>query len=168
MNLTTPATPLIIQYYPFVSASSTWHNVFKVYAQRTMYQNLISFYGGIMFIIERKLKLLSTTFQLSLHILSYISINRLFSLADFFLSVNQWHMDWIFFENQTDSLNYHIANAATKQSNRQKICLILGSNPSNWQYATNVWNPWDFPGGPVGKTPCSHCRGPGFDPWSGN
>ena len=26
----------------------------------------------------------------------------------------------------------------------------------------------DFPGGPVGKTPCSQCRGPGFDPWSGN
>ena len=27
---------------------------------------------------------------------------------------------------------------------------------------------WDFPGGPVGKTLCSPCRGPGFDPWSGN
>ena len=22
----------------------------------------------------------------------------------------------------------------------------------------------DFPGGPVAKTPCSQCRGPGFDP----
>ena len=27
---------------------------------------------------------------------------------------------------------------------------------------------WDFPGGPVAKTPRSQCRGPGFDPWSGN
>ena len=31
---------------------------------------------------------------------------------------------------------------------------------------------WDFPGGPVGKTPVSQSRGPGlgpgFDPWSGN
>ena len=27
---------------------------------------------------------------------------------------------------------------------------------------------WDFPGGPVGKTPCSQCRGLGFDPWLGN
>ena len=27
---------------------------------------------------------------------------------------------------------------------------------------------WDFPGGPVAKTPCSQCRGPGFNPWSGN
>ena len=26
----------------------------------------------------------------------------------------------------------------------------------------------DFPGGRVAKTPCSQCRGPGFDPWSGN
>ena len=26
----------------------------------------------------------------------------------------------------------------------------------------------DFTGGPVAKTPCSRCRGPGFDPWSGN
>ena len=23
----------------------------------------------------------------------------------------------------------------------------------------------DSPGGPVGKTPCSQCRGPGFDFW---
>ena len=27
---------------------------------------------------------------------------------------------------------------------------------------------WDFPSGLVAKTPCSQCRGPGFDPWSGN
>ena len=27
---------------------------------------------------------------------------------------------------------------------------------------------WDFPGGPVVKTPRFHCRGCGFDPWSGN
>ena len=27
---------------------------------------------------------------------------------------------------------------------------------------------WDFPGGLVGKTSHSQCRGPGFDPWSGN
>ena len=26
----------------------------------------------------------------------------------------------------------------------------------------------DFPGGPVAKTPYSQCRGPEFDPWSGN
>ena len=26
----------------------------------------------------------------------------------------------------------------------------------------------DFAGGPVAKIPYSQCRGPGFDPWSGN
>ena len=26
----------------------------------------------------------------------------------------------------------------------------------------------DFPGGPVAKTPSCQCRGPGFNPWSGN
>ena len=26
----------------------------------------------------------------------------------------------------------------------------------------------DFPGGTADKTPCSQCRGPGFNPWSGN
>ena len=26
----------------------------------------------------------------------------------------------------------------------------------------------DFPGGPVAKTSCSQCRGPGFNPWLGN
>ena len=28
--------------------------------------------------------------------------------------------------------------------------------------------PGDFPGGPVAKTPCSQCKGPELDPWSGN
>ena len=27
---------------------------------------------------------------------------------------------------------------------------------------------WEFPGGPVVRTPPSHCRGPRFNPWSGN
>ena len=27
---------------------------------------------------------------------------------------------------------------------------------------------WDFPGGPVVKNLHSHCRGRGFNPWSGN
>ena len=26
----------------------------------------------------------------------------------------------------------------------------------------------DFPGSPVVKTPCFHCRGRRFDPWVGN
>ena len=41
-----------------------------------------------------------------------------------------------------------------------------------FQYQDNAglikWVSWDFPGGAVLKTPCSQCRGPGFDPWLGN
>ena len=27
---------------------------------------------------------------------------------------------------------------------------------------------WEFPDGPVVRTPCFHCRGHGFNPWLGN
>ena len=33
---------------------------------------------------------------------------------------------------------------------------------------TYIKSKGDFPGGPVVKTPCSQCRGHGFNPWSGN
>ena len=34
--------------------------------------------------------------------------------------------------------------------------------------AVHFKNSEDFPGGPVARTLCSQCRGPRFDPWSGN
>ena len=34
------------------------------------------------------------------------------------------------------------------------------------QLKRNLWR--DFPGGPVAEALCSQCRGPRFDPWSGN
>ena len=37
---------------------------------------------------------------------------------------------------------------------------------SDFQVRMLSWG--DFPGSPVVKTPCFHCRGHGFDPWSGN
>ena len=30
------------------------------------------------------------------------------------------------------------------------------------------WGSWDFSGGPVAKTLCPQCRGPGFNTWLGN
>ena len=39
----------------------------------------------------------------------------------------------------------------------------------NSRISEKTENRWEgFPGGPVAKTPSSQCRGPGFDPWSGN
>ena len=41
--------------------------------------------------------------------------------------------------------------------------LLIGSTFSLWWWKYSGIR--DFPGGPVGKTPRSQCRGPGFDPW---
>ena len=41
-----------------------------------------------------------------------------------------------------------------KEDNRECQCLRDGS--------------WNFPGGPAAKIPRPQCRGPRFDPWSGN
>ena len=32
---------------------------------------------------------------------------------------------------------------------------------------THIWHNWDFPGGPVVKILCFHCRADGSNPWSG-
>ena len=40
------------------------------------------------------------------------------------------------------------------------ICLIFRT--------ISLGLPWDFPGSPVAKTPCSCSRDTKFDPWSGN
>ena len=42
-----------------------------------------------------------------------------------------------------------------------------------WRIPWSVWghkksDMRDIPGGPAAKALCSQCRGPGFDPWSGN
>ena len=38
----------------------------------------------------------------------------------------------------------------------------------NWISTSRRVKLGDFPGGPVVGTQCSHCRGPGFDPWFRN
>ena len=48
-----------------------------------------------------------------------------------------------------------IVNGLVDQCSKLHCCLILR-------------NCQEFPGGPVVRTPRFHCRGPGFDPWSGN
>ena len=50
-------------------------------------------------------------------------------------------------------------------------CVLAGSNPPHLEEApgTHYQDRWrELPGGPVVKTPRFHCRGHGFDPWSGN
>ena len=46
---------------------------------------------------------------------------------------------------------------------------VLGVQQDHSQSSTNIEDvSWDFPGAPVVKTPCFHCRGHRFNPWSGN
>ena len=43
-------------------------------------------------------------------------------------------------------------------------CPIIGARRD---LCSRVIPPWDFAGGPVVKTACSHCRGHCLAPWSG-
>ena len=45
------------------------------------------------------------------------------------------------------------------------LILFRGTDPLKIEIKEDLS---DFPGGPVVKTPHSQCKGPGFDPWSGN
>ena len=68
-----------------------------------------------------------------------------------------------------------------KVSLYSKLTLCLPTSTYQWEMLSSVRPSglllghraklifsWDFPGGPVAKTPCPQCRGPGFNPWSGN
>ena len=56
-----------------------------------------------------------------------------------------------YLKSNCDMLPLDLIGLVMMQNNKQKLQAI-----------------WDFPGGSVDKTLCSQCRGPGFDPWSGN
>ena len=58
----------------------------------------------------------------------------------------------------TERLNW------TKLNPGKRKQLKRNNNPSSLERCSL----WDFAGGPVSKTLCSQCRGPGFNPWSGN
>ena len=47
------------------------------------------------------------------------------------------------------------------------VCFILFNFYHNKKKSIFFFLKRDFSGGPVIKTPCFQCRGPGFDPWSG-
>ena len=50
-----------------------------------------------------------------------------------------------------------------------RLCHQGGPSLYSWDNPTHLKSQcWDFPSVPVAKTLHSQCRGPGFDPWSGN
>ena len=79
------------------------------------------------------------------------------------------------------SSNRKLIQTLSNDSGSQLILLafLLGCSPLSWRCLSTSFacftpipslrfNLRDFPGGPVAKTPRSECRGPRFDPWSGN
>ena len=56
------------------------------------------------------------------------------------------------------------------KSIQSAVCMVLSSRV--WPYPGIRWSSrflmfWDFPGGPVAKTPQSQCRGSRYNTWSG-
>ena len=51
---------------------------------------------------------------------------------------------------------------------RKEAMHLTELNHNDGFQESKVKSIWDFPGGPVVRTPRFHCRGQGFDPWSGN
>ena len=47
------------------------------------------------------------------------------------------------------------------------VARVSESTDQSWPLVKNIIL-WEFPGGPVVRTPQFHCRGHGLDPWSGN
>ena len=56
------------------------------------------------------------------------------------------------------------ANEQTLNLAKAYLCIYSVKRPIHAYKETEM----DFPSGPVAKTTHSQCRGPRFDPWSGN
>ena len=58
-------------------------------------------------------------------------------------------------------MDYTTLHSATKS-------ILLGMVKADTSYMLKISQERDFPHGPLARTPCSQCRGLGFNPWSGN
>ena len=66
----------------------------------------------------------------------------------------------IFFTPQPELTHRRVARNQTRHRLPRTLCFI--------SILSQLKESRDFPADSVAKTPCSQCRGPGFDPWSGN
>ena len=71
--------------------------------------------------------------------------------------------------SSTPVLGSLLALSRTTFCNDVNICVCsIQSLFAPCYQALKIWLLWDFPDGPVAKTLCSQCRGPEFNPGSGN
>ena len=69
-----------------------------------------------------------------------------------------------------------ISSKTHNYDTRASLVPLIPSPQLSSSHQQNLWlnlvkrndNVGDFPGSPVVKTPCFHCRGHGFNPWSRN
>ena len=62
----------------------------------------------------------------------------------------------------------HDGNERTIRVSQTQCFLALTTYQNHMKSFWEKAGAWDFPGGPVIETLCYQCRGPEFDPWSGN
>ena len=76
-------------------------------------------------------------------------------------SVLAWRIPWTEEPGRLQSMGSQESDTTSWLHHHQCPISFLGTQLGN----TGAKN---LPGGPVAETPCSQCRGPGFDPWPGN
>ena len=76
--------------------------------------------------------------------------------------LNKWGDPWSLWIERLNIVKRSVLPKLTVDecnSNQNLAGLFMGIDKLILKF---IWR--DFPGGPVGKTPSSQCRGPGFDP----
>ena len=76
------------------------------------------------------------------------------------------HISQISFSFPSIHLSTCLLDSSTRKPYSHLISNSTPSKPNSLSFFKNT-NNRDFPGGPVVRTPCFHCRGPRFDLWLG-
>ena len=79
--------------------------------------------------------------------------------------------DWVDLDFNSNSSTYQSSNIYLSEARCIYLIRIVEVGIS-WviylTYTSIIPSSWEFPGSPVVRTLCFHCKGHGFNPWSGN